>query len=62
MTLTYPVEGFRPPKDRTGHATGKTGLPAGTQVFSADNRISLAVKTVAPDGRCRELRVQNRYV
>lgn len=30
--------------------------------LDADNRISLAVKTVAPDGRCRELRVQNRYV
>lgn len=30
--------------------------------LDADNRISLAVKTVAPDGRCLALRVQNRYV
>jgi predicted TIM-barrel fold metal-dependent hydrolase len=41
-TLTYPPEGFGAPKDRQGHATGATGLPAGTVVFSADDHISLA--------------------
>ena len=41
-TLTYPSEGFGPPKDRRGHATGSVGLPAGTEVFSADNHISLS--------------------
>src|SRR3954462_3385848 len=41
-TLTYPPEGFGPPKDRHGHATHAVGLPAGTEVFSADNHISLA--------------------
>jgi len=41
-TLTYPPEGFGPPKDRQGHASGSVGLPAGTEVFSADNHISLA--------------------
>ena len=41
-TLTYPREGFGAPKDRTGHATGRSGLPAGTEVFSADDHISLA--------------------
>jgi predicted TIM-barrel fold metal-dependent hydrolase len=41
-TLTYPREGFGPPKDRTGRATGSVGLPAGTEVFSADDHISLA--------------------
>ena len=41
-TLTYPAEGFGAPKDRQGGATGATGLPAGTQVFSADDHISLA--------------------
>jgi predicted TIM-barrel fold metal-dependent hydrolase len=40
--LTYPRAGFGPPKDRQGHATGSVGLPAGTQVFSADDHISLA--------------------
>src|SRR3984885_4953209 len=31
------------PKHRHGHAAGaKTGLPAGTEVFSADNHISVA--------------------
>jgi len=40
-TLTYPPEGFRAPKDRKGTATGSAGLPAGTQVFSADDHISL---------------------
>jgi hypothetical protein len=29
--------------------------------LDAENRIALAVKTVGADGRCRELRVENRY-
>lgn len=41
-TLTYPPEGYGAPKDRTGSATGVAGLPPGTQVFSADNHISLS--------------------
>ena len=41
-TITYPAAGFGAPKDRSGHATGSVGLPAGTQVFSADDHISLA--------------------
>ena len=42
-TLTYPDGGFGPPKDRQGHAAGSAvGLPAGTEVFSADDHISLA--------------------
>ena len=41
-TVSYPREGFGPPKDRTGSATGSVGLPAGTEVFSADDHISLA--------------------
>jgi predicted TIM-barrel fold metal-dependent hydrolase len=40
--LTYPREGFGAPKDRRGHAVGSVGLPEGTEVFSADNHISLA--------------------
>ncbi len=42
MTLTYPPQGLGAPKDRKGTATGANGLPAGTQVFSADDHISLA--------------------
>lgn len=38
----YPPQGFGPPKDRRGRAEGTLGLPAGTEVFSADNHISLA--------------------
>jgi predicted TIM-barrel fold metal-dependent hydrolase len=38
----YPPEGFGAPKNRRGHAKGDFGLPAGTEVFSADNHISLA--------------------
>ena len=39
----YPPGGPGAPKDRHGHAEGTTtGLPAGTQVFSADNHISLS--------------------
>jgi predicted TIM-barrel fold metal-dependent hydrolase len=42
-TITYPSEGFGAPKDRTTHGAGAvTGLPAGTDVFSADNHISLS--------------------
>ena len=39
----YPPGGYGAPKDRQGHA-GKqdVGLPAGTEVFSADNHISVA--------------------
>lgn len=40
--LTYPREGFGAPKDRRGRATGDVGLPPGTEVFSADDHISLA--------------------
>ncbi|BBY61668.1 amidohydrolase family protein [Mycolicibacterium sarraceniae] len=43
LTATlYPPEGFGAPKDRQGHATGDFGLPFGTEVFSADNHISVA--------------------
>jgi predicted TIM-barrel fold metal-dependent hydrolase len=41
-TLTYPAEGFAPPKDRSGHSIGSNGLPEGTLVFSADDHISLS--------------------
>src|SRR5688572_21867767 len=41
-TLTYPPEGFGAPKDRTGNAAGSVGLPPGTEVFSADDHISLS--------------------
>ncbi|MBH0781761.1 amidohydrolase family protein [Nocardia bovistercoris] len=41
-TSLYPPGGFAPPKDRRGQAEGTLGLPAGTEVFSADNHISLA--------------------
>jgi len=42
-TVLYPAEGLGAPKDRTGHAADSpTGLPPGTDVFSADNHISLA--------------------
>jgi predicted TIM-barrel fold metal-dependent hydrolase len=39
----YPPEGFGAPKHRQGHAASASlGLPAGTEVFSADNHISLS--------------------
>ena len=41
-TLTYPAGGWGAPKDRQGHASSSTGLPAGTEVFSADDHISVA--------------------
>ncbi|MBV9950981.1 MAG: amidohydrolase [Acidimicrobiia bacterium] len=43
MTLTYPSAGLGAPKDRHPAPLVDTGLPAGTEVFSADNHISLAV-------------------
>jgi predicted TIM-barrel fold metal-dependent hydrolase len=41
-TTLYPPEGFGAPKNRKGHATGDLGLPTGTEIFSADNHISVA--------------------
>jgi predicted TIM-barrel fold metal-dependent hydrolase len=41
-SLLYPSGGFGAPKNRRGHAQGNVGLPAGTEVFSADTHISLA--------------------
>jgi predicted TIM-barrel fold metal-dependent hydrolase len=41
-TLTYPRDGLGAPKDRRIPALVDTGLPPGTEVFSADNHISLA--------------------
>lgn len=39
----YPTEGVGAPKDRRGHAgSDSSGLPAGTEVFSADDHISLS--------------------
>ena len=42
-TLTYPPEGLGAPKDRHPGPLVDAGLPAGTEVFSADDHISLAV-------------------
>ena len=42
-TLTYPPEGVGAPKDRHPGPVVELGLPAGTEVFSADDHISLAV-------------------
>jgi predicted TIM-barrel fold metal-dependent hydrolase len=41
-TLTYPRDGLGAPKDRHPGASADIGLPAGTEVFSADDHISLA--------------------
>jgi len=38
----YPPGGFGAPKDRHTNAAEDNGLPAGTEVFSADNHISLS--------------------
>jgi predicted TIM-barrel fold metal-dependent hydrolase len=39
----YPPEGWGAPKDRHGHSDGTVvGLPTGTEIFSADNHISVA--------------------
>src|ERR1700722_6719897 len=40
-TLTYPPEGLGAPKDRHPGPLVESGLPAGTEVFSADDHISL---------------------
>jgi predicted TIM-barrel fold metal-dependent hydrolase len=41
--VVYPPGGVGAPKDRQAHAVAaNTGLPTGTEVFSADNHISLA--------------------
>jgi predicted TIM-barrel fold metal-dependent hydrolase len=41
--VVYPPGGVGAPKDRQAHAVAAhTGLPTGTEVFSADNHISLA--------------------
>ena len=42
-TLLYPPEGVGAPKDRHPGPLVDSGLPAGTEVFSADDHISLAV-------------------
>ncbi len=41
-TLTYPAEGAGAPKDRRPAPSVDLGLPVGTEVFSADDHISLA--------------------
>src|SRR5690349_17503132 len=41
-TLTYPSGGLGAPKDRSRGAPVELGLPAGFEVFSADDHISLA--------------------
>jgi predicted TIM-barrel fold metal-dependent hydrolase len=41
-TLTYPAEGVGAPKDRRPAPSVDLGLPVGTEVFSADDHISLA--------------------
>jgi predicted TIM-barrel fold metal-dependent hydrolase len=41
-TLTYPREGLGAPKDRHPGSPVDVGLPEGTEVFSADDHISLA--------------------
>jgi predicted TIM-barrel fold metal-dependent hydrolase len=41
-TLTYPADGLGAPKDRRPGPPTDLGLPASTEVFSADNHISLA--------------------
>src|SRR3954463_8000635 len=41
--LDYPATGFGAPKNRRGHArNSQVGLPPGTEVFSADNHLSVA--------------------
>ena len=41
-TLSYPPEGLGAPKDRHPTPPADLGLPAGTEVFSADDHISLS--------------------
>ena len=61
--LTYPSTGLGAPKDRRPGPLVELGLPAGTEVFSADNHISLAVDIFyekAPDSmKDRVPRVMN---
>jgi predicted TIM-barrel fold metal-dependent hydrolase len=38
----YPPEGLAAPKNRQGHTGAKLNLPPGTEIFSADDHISLA--------------------
>ena len=40
--LSYPAEGLGAPKDRHPGPVVDVGLPVGTEVFSADDHISLA--------------------
>ncbi len=42
MKIAYPEAGFGAPKDRTPPGRADVGLPAGTEVFSSDNHISLS--------------------
>ena len=42
-TLTHPRQGRGAPKDRQPSPLGDVGLPTGTEIFSADDHISLAV-------------------
>ncbi|HWA66662.1 MAG TPA: amidohydrolase family protein [Mycobacteriales bacterium] len=61
--LTYPREGLGAPKDRHPGPVQDFGLPAGTEVFSADNHISLSEDIFferAPEGmKDRVPRVMN---
>lgn len=41
-TLTYPETGWGAPKDRRPGPHRELGLPAGTEIFSADNHISVS--------------------
>ena len=41
-TLSYPAEGLGAPKNRHPGPVVDVGLPFGTEVFSADDHISLA--------------------
>src|SRR5580692_6360970 len=41
-TLAYPAEGLGAPKNRHPGPVADVGLPTGTEVFSADDHISLA--------------------
>ena len=62
-TVSYPREGLGAPKDRHPGPVEDVGLPAGTQVFSADNHISLSEDIFferAPEGlKDRVPRVMN---
>ena len=62
-TVSYPREGLGAPKDRHPGPVEDVGLPTGTQVFSADNHISLSEDIFferAPEGlKDRVPRVMN---